>query len=123
MGGTNARFGWLAQGAAQVSHVATLPVAHFSGPVPAAQAYLANVALQLGSAYQPPRAAAFAVATAVGADEVALTNGGWRFSRHTTQQQLALDALVVAYCLLPCALKLAAAVTLYFNFIRRGSSQ
>ena len=95
VGGTNARFGWLAQGAAQVSHVATLPVAHFSGPVPAAQAYLADVALQLGSAYQPPRAAAFAVATAVGADEVALTNGGWRFSRHTTQQQLALDALVV----------------------------
>ena len=95
MGGTNARFGWLAEGADQVSHVATLPVARFSGPAAAAQAYLADLALQLGAAYQPPRAAAFAVATAVGADEVALTNSGWRFSRQATQQQLALGALVV----------------------------
>lgn len=95
VGGTNARFGWLADGADQVSHVATLPVAQFNGPAPAAQAYLANLALQLGAAYRPPRAAAFAVATAVGADEVALTNSGWRFSRQATQQQLALDALVV----------------------------
>ena len=95
VGGTNARFGWLAHGADRVSHVATLAVARFSGPATAAQAYLANVALQLGAAYQPPRAAAFAVATAVGADQVALTNSGWRFSRQATQQQLALDALVV----------------------------
>ena len=95
VGGTNARFGWLADGVGQVSHVATLPVARFSGPAPAAQAYLADLALQLGAAYQPPRAAAFAVATAVGADQVALTNSGWRFSRQATQQQLALDALVV----------------------------
>ena len=95
MGGTNARFGWLADGAVPVAHVKTLPVARFSGPAAAAQAYLADLALQLGAAYQPPRAAAFAVATAVGADEVALTNSGWRFSRQATQQQLALDALVV----------------------------
>ena len=95
MGGTNARFGWLADGADQVAHVKTLPVARFSGPAAAAQDYLAGLALQLGAAYQPPQAAAFALATAVGADEVALTNSGWRFSRQATQQQLALDALVV----------------------------
>jgi len=34
----------------------------------------------------------------------------------------ALDALVIAYCLLPCALKLAAAATLYFTHIRPRSS-
>jgi len=95
IGGTNARFGWLVEGTHQVSHVVTLPVARFSGPAAAAQAYLADLALHLGAAYQSPRAAAFAVATAVGADEVALTNSGWRFSRQGTQQQLALDALVV----------------------------
>ena len=31
----------------------------------------------------------------------------------------ALDALVIAYCVLPCALKLLAAATLYFGLIRR----
>ncbi len=32
-----------------------------------------------------------------------------------------LQALVVAYCLLPCVLKLGAALTLYFTIIRRGT--
>ncbi len=32
-----------------------------------------------------------------------------------------LQALVVAYCLLPCGLKLGAALTLYFTIIRRGA--
>ena len=35
----------------------------------------------------------------------------------------ALQALVIAYCLLPCALKLAAAATLYFTMIRPRSSR
>ena len=34
----------------------------------------------------------------------------------------ALAALVLAYCVLPCILKVAAATTLYFAFIRSGSS-
>jgi GPH family glycoside/pentoside/hexuronide:cation symporter len=33
----------------------------------------------------------------------------------------ALDALVIAYCVLPCVLKLGAAATLYFSLIRHGS--
>jgi GPH family glycoside/pentoside/hexuronide:cation symporter len=33
----------------------------------------------------------------------------------------ALDALVIAYCALPCVLKLGAAATLYFSLIRPGS--
>ena len=35
----------------------------------------------------------------------------------------ALAALVIAYCLLPCVLKLLAAVTLYFSLIRPGSAR
>ena len=35
----------------------------------------------------------------------------------------ALVALVIAYCVLPCALKLIAAVTLYFSLIRPGSTR
>jgi GPH family glycoside/pentoside/hexuronide:cation symporter len=35
----------------------------------------------------------------------------------------AITALVAAYCLLPCALKLAAAATLYFTHIRSRSSR
>ena len=95
IGGTNARFGWLAAGSNEVAHVVTLAGADFKGPVAAAQAYLAGLAAQQGSSYQPPRAAAFAVATAVGADLVAFTNSGWSFSRQETRDALALDALIL----------------------------
>ena len=95
IGGTNARFGWVAAGSDVVSHVGTLPGAGFDGPAAAASAYLASLAAQLGDAYQPPRAAAFAVATAVGQDEIALTNSGWRFSRRATREALALDELLM----------------------------
>ena len=92
IGGTNARFGWCLGGAADtagatgfatagVTHVATLACADHDGPAAAARAYLAQLALQLGPVYQPPRAAAFAVATAVSGDEVAFTNSGWARSK------------------------------------------
>lgn len=95
IGGTNARFGWLAEGAQQVSHVATLPAAAHEGPAAAAATYLAGVAQALGPAYRAPRAGAFAVATAVGQDHVEFTNSGWAFSRETTRQALALDELLI----------------------------
>jgi glucokinase len=95
IGGTNARFGWLAEGSSRVAHVTTLPVAAHSSPAAAAQAYLAQLAAELGAAYSPPRAAALAVATAVGADTVALTNSGWSFSRAALRHDLALDVLLV----------------------------
>lgn len=95
IGGTNARFGWMDKGSPQVQHVTTLPVASHSGPAAAAQAYLATLAAQLGAAYAPPRAAALAVATAVGADRVTLTNSGWGFSRQALCSGLALDELLV----------------------------
>jgi len=95
IGGTNARFGWLAAGSDVVAHVATLRGADHASPASAAQAYLAQLQAQLGAAYTPPRAGAFAVATAVGGDEVAFTNSGWVFSREATRRQLALDALLI----------------------------
>ncbi|KPF49832.1 glucokinase [beta proteobacterium AAP121] len=95
IGGTNARFGWLAEGADRISHVATLPAAGHPGPADAATSYLAGVAQALGGAYRPPRAAAFAVATAVGTDRIAFTNSGWAFSCREAQAALGLEALLV----------------------------
>jgi len=95
IGGTNARFGWWTEGAQAAAHVATLPTAAHAGPAAAARAYLARLAQELGASYQPPRAGAFAVATAVGDDHIAFTNNGWAFSRRATQADLALDALLI----------------------------
>lgn len=95
IGGTNARFGWVAEGAQGVAHVRTLPVAAHHTPAGAAQAYLAALSAQLGAAYALPRAAALAVATAVGEDQVAMTNSGWSFSRRALRDELALDELLV----------------------------
>jgi glucokinase len=95
IGGTNARFGWLGQ-AGHVQHITALRAADYAGPAAAAQAYLQQVALRLGAAYAPPRAAAFAVATAVGGDEVSFTNNSsWGFSRRALLAQLAVQELLV----------------------------
>jgi glucokinase len=95
IGGTNARFGWLPDGQAQAHHVRTLRAADHGGPAEAARAYLGGLAQTLGTAYRAPRAAAFAVATAVGSDHIGLTNSGWAFSRLQTQRDLGLDALLI----------------------------
>jgi glucokinase len=96
IGGTNSRFGWVddASGGG-VRHVRSLPVAEHSNPVAAARAYLADLALQLGPLYRPPRWGAWAVATAVTGDEVHFTNSPWRFSRQQVGLELALDGLLV----------------------------
>jgi glucokinase len=95
IGGTNARFGWLADGQDGVSHVHTLRCTDHPAPGAAARAYLATLAQSLGADYRAPRAAAFAVATSVVGDEVAFTNSGWRFSREATRQELGLDVLLL----------------------------
>ena len=95
IGGTNARFGWLGPQAQDVEQVMTLRVADHADLAAAAHAYLALLQQTLGAEYSPPCAAALAVATAVGADRVALTNSGWDFSRRETQAALGLDALLV----------------------------
>ena len=101
IGGTNARFGWIAAPGAAVSQVQKLAVLDFAGPAEAAQAYLAWLAGQAqlagnaAVALQPPRQAAFAVATAVGGDRIAFTNSHWDFSRSAVQAGLGLDGLLM----------------------------
>jgi len=95
IGGTNARFGWLEAGSAEVMHVATMAAAGHAGPADAAAAYLRQVAQALGARYRAPRAGAFAVATAVGGDRVEFTNSPWAFSRRAAQHDLGLEELLV----------------------------
>ena len=95
IGGTNARFGWLAAPGAPVAHVHKLPVPDYAGPAEAAQAYLAGLAVASGGAVRPPCHAAFAVATAVTGDRVSFTNSHWDFSRSAVQAALGLQSLLV----------------------------
>ncbi|MDQ2778840.1 MAG: glucokinase, partial [Pseudomonadota bacterium] len=87
IGGTNARFGWLAEGAGQVTHVRKLHGADHPGVGAAASAYLQQLQQALGPDFSAPRAAAFAVATAVEGDHVAFTNSAWSFSRAEVQHR------------------------------------
>ncbi|MEY3252017.1 MAG: hypothetical protein RL227_990, partial [Pseudomonadota bacterium] len=93
IGGTNARFGWVAGAGTGVEHVRTLVCAEHSGPVEAMQAYLATLRHEQADDFRPPRSAAWAVATAVADDHVVLTNSGWSFSRQAVRSQLGLHTL------------------------------
>ncbi|MFZ6845784.1 glucokinase [Undibacterium sp. RuTC16W] len=95
IGGSNARFGWIARKDAGIEFVRTLPVIGFTDPVAATNAYLADLAAQLKEDYQAPRCAAFAVATAVASDQVVFTNSHWSFSRAAVQSALQLDTFIV----------------------------
>lgn len=95
IGGTNARFAFVAQAGAAPAHLQTLSVPAFAGPAEAATAYLGDLQARLGAAYRAPRRASFAVATAVQGDQVVFTNSRWSFSRESVRQALGLDALVV----------------------------
>jgi glucokinase len=65
-------------------------VAGYAGPAAAVRAYLAEQ-----PADQPrPQSAAFALATPVHLDRIALTNGAWDFSRAATQAELGLKTFL-----------------------------
>ncbi len=93
IGGTNARFGWQATPGRGAAHVATVSVSEHGDLVGAARQYLAK--LSAGGAPLQPRAAAFAVATAVREDRVRFTNSPWGFSQDEVRQALGLQALRV----------------------------
>jgi glucokinase len=97
IGGTNARFGWVAGAGteAQIEHGATLPVAQHGSLLAAAREFIGRTRAQLGDAAGPPRAAALAVATAIVGDRVEITNSDWSFSRQALRDELGLDRLVV----------------------------
>ncbi|MES2719141.1 MAG: glucokinase [Pseudomonadota bacterium] len=95
IGGTNARFGWVAAPGAAVGQVHKLPVPDFPGPAEAARAYLAWLAAAPGGDSRAPQHAAFAVATAVAGDRIAFTNSHWDFSRAAVQSALGLQSLLL----------------------------
>lgn len=95
VGGTNARFAWVAKGSGRAEHIRKLPVAQYGSPLEAARAYLEGLRSELGEAYRAPGRAAIAVATAIKGDIVDLTNSRWRFSRTALERDLGLEKLVV----------------------------
>lgn len=89
IGGTNARFALVEQGSTAPEHKRTLLCADFPGPVEAVRHYLEALS---GPAVDQ---AAFDVATGITGDEIALTNGPWKFSIAATRRALKLDRLEV----------------------------
>lgn len=95
IGGTNARFGWVAAPGAPVTQVRKLSVPDYAGPAEAARAYLDERAQLADADGCTPCHAAFAVATAVAGDHIAFTNSHWAFSRQAVQAALGLDSLLM----------------------------
>ena len=94
IGGSNARFGCVTDNSGEIHHVKTLPVAEFATPVDASRRYLQSLAEELGAAYSAPRCAAFAVATAVGQDQINFTNSHWSYSQAQVKAALNLDTFL-----------------------------
>jgi glucokinase len=83
IGGTNARFGWIAHGGAALSGVETVLCADYLRPEDAALAYLMK--FQAGAA---PARAAIAIATAVSAGPIKVTNSHWVLHRSGFAQHI-----------------------------------
>ncbi|HLN23003.1 MAG TPA: glucokinase [Patescibacteria group bacterium] len=90
IGGTNARFALVAPGGHDALDPQVFHCADFACPTDAARAYLNRVAPN-----DPPTRGAFAVASPVLGDEVAMTNHVWRFSIDAVRDELGLDRLDV----------------------------
>jgi len=88
IGGTHARFALVTE--AGVVRPETYRCADYTGPAEAARAYLADH----GGDAVPVRGA-FAVASVLGGDRVAMTNSPWAFSIEETRQGLGLSQLEV----------------------------
>jgi glucokinase len=95
VGGTNARFAYQASPAEPLTQLRSLPVADFERIDVAAATYLNDLGASSGPTFQRPRAAAIAVATAVGGDAVRFTNSKWSFSQAALREALQLDRLAV----------------------------
>lgn len=97
VGGSHARFAWLAGPDQAPQHVRTLAVHEYPGLLEAVRAYLAG--LSLGGLAQgverQPRSAALALAVPVTGDAVRFTNNPWSFSQRELQRALGLQRLQV----------------------------
>ena len=89
IGGTNARFGWVAHEGAPIDHVQVLPCADHPTLADAVRAYLAVHALP------SPGSMAMGIATPVVGDLVRMTNHHWAFSQQALRTALGLERLLV----------------------------
>ncbi|MBH9551780.1 glucokinase [Inhella gelatinilytica] len=90
LGGSNARFAWVAGPGQELSAVRTLAVADHASLEDAIRAYLRGL-----GPVEAPRSAAIAVATAVTGDAVVFRNNPWSFSQQQLQAVLGLRQLCV----------------------------
>jgi glucokinase len=93
IGGTNARFALMLDGAGKPTHERVLSCVDFDGPVPAIQHYLTLISKDLGQ--MSISAAALAIANPITGDWVKMTNHTWEFSTEQTRLALGLDRLIL----------------------------
>ena len=82
IGGTNARFGWIAHDGAAIDRIRTLPCAEHATLADAVRAYLA------GTGLGQPGSMAMGIANPVTGDEIRMTNHHWGFSISGLQADL-----------------------------------
>jgi glucokinase len=88
VGGTHARFGWIATAGAAIGHVAT-----YDGEAyPDLQAAIAHY---LGQRDRAPASCAIGIATPVLGDSVTMTNRDWSFSIRALKRRIGCERLVV----------------------------
>jgi len=106
IGGTNARFGWVAEPGAPISDAATYAARAYPGLEAVIARYLADRPGRTALA-----SAAIAVAVPVDRDRLTMTNLAWTFSLSELRQGLGLERLVVLndYAALALALPMLAA--------------
>lgn len=89
VGGTNARFGWIATPGAPIDHVQALPTTDHATLADAVRSYLLQQQLP------PPAQMAMGIANPISSDDVRMTNHHWGFSISALQAELGLQRLVV----------------------------
>lgn len=89
VGGTHARFGWVAAPGAPITDIRSTRCDEHANLAAAIEHDLA------GRAPERPRSASIGVATPVTGDVIAMTNRDWRFSITALQRRLGLDRLLV----------------------------
>lgn len=87
VGGTNARFAWIAGPGLPLEHVKTLPCADYPTLQAAMRAYLDVVGLG------QPVHAAIAIANPITGDQVSMTNHHWSFSQAEVKSEFGLKTL------------------------------
>jgi glucokinase len=102
IGGTNARWAWLAAPGAALQDVEVRPCAASGSLAESAEAYLAE------HAHPRPRWACVGIATAITGDEVRMTNSPWAFSIAGLRRELGVERCLVINDFTALALSLPA---------------